>query len=338
MVFYLLLLVWHLSDGLHSTFKQQQRDGLFSALKISHSDRLTPEEDYALSLSLADIITSCSSGVLSSSVVRNAYLKRTVIAHEATNCVTDFLPDNHPETLEKDSRPLLGVPISVKDCYDYEGRDTTLAYSQNVNRPADCSSVFVEMLLSAGATLHVKTTVPTGLLDLETGSDLYGYTPNPHNSNFSSGASTGGGAALLAYGGSKIEIGSDIGGSVRIPAHFCGVYGLKSSSGRFPEAGAMSCAPGSQAIRAVAAPMANNLDDLEEFCHRFIDLKPWVYDPGVCFISLRDENSDCLPVRSNPMEILRPTRREKNLKIWSDMGRRNSSSYPRLSKGVADGR
>jgi Asp-tRNA(Asn)/Glu-tRNA(Gln) amidotransferase A subunit family amidase len=208
-------------------------------------------------------------------------MKRTVAAHAATNCISDFLPDNHATPTEKDQRTFLGVPISVKDCYDYQGRDSTLGYSQNVNRPAVSSSIFVKMLMSAGATLHVKTTVPTGLLALETESDLFGYTPNPYNCDYSVGASTGGGAALLAYRGSKIEIGNDIGGSVRMPAGWCGIYGLKASSGRFPRAGVLDCAPGLDAIKTIPSPMASDLDDLEEFCHRFIDLKPWVHDIGV---------------------------------------------------------
>lgn len=133
------------------------------------------------------------------------------------------------------------------------------------------------MLLDAGATLHVKTAVPTGLMALETDSDLYGYCGNPYNPEFSSGASTGGGAALLAYGGSKIEIGSDFGGSVRIPAHFDGVYSIKASRGRFPETGVVHFCPGLQGIPLITSPLAQNLEDLTEFCHRFIDLKPWIH-------------------------------------------------------------
>ena len=133
------------------------------------------------------------------------------------------------------------------------------------------------MLLDAGATLHVKTTVPTGLISVETDSDLFGYCGNPYNTSFASGASTGGGAALLAYGGSKIEIGSDFGGSVRIPAHFNGLYSIKASHGRFPETGVVSFAPGLQGIHVVTSPLSQNLEDLTEFCRRFADLKPWVH-------------------------------------------------------------
>jgi len=232
-------------------------------------------EEKILRLSLAQIVDSCTTGETSPSTVRDAFLRQTLKAHAATNCIAEFLPNNSAIPHEKDTRPLLGVPISIKDTCDYEGTDTTLGYSCNVNKPVSSHSVITQMLLDAGATLHVKTSVPTGLMALETDSDLYGYCSNPYNSGFSSGASTGGGAALLAYGGSKVEIGSDFGGSVRIPAHFNGLYSVKASHGRFPETGMVSFCPGLQGIHLVTSPLARDLEDLTEFCRRFFDLKPW---------------------------------------------------------------
>lgn len=246
---------------------------------------LTPAPANILQLSLAQIVDSCSIGGTPPATVRDVFLKQALKAHAATNCIAEFLPNNSATPRAKDSRPFLGVPISIKDQCDYEGTDTTLGYSCNVNKPASSHSVIAQMLLDAGATLHVKTTVPTGLIALETDSDLYGYCENPYNPAFASGASTGGGAALLAFGGSKIEIGSDLGGSVRLPAHFNGVYSIKASHGRFPETGVVSCCPGLQGIHLVTSPLAQNLEDLTEFCHRFVDLKPWVHCHTVsCFL------------------------------------------------------
>ena len=234
-------------------------------------------EETILRLSLAQIVDLCMIQEISPSTVRDVFLRQALKAHAATNCITEFLPNNSATPHEKDTRPFLGVPISIKDPCDYEGTDSTLGYSCNVNKPASSHSVIVQMLLGAGATIHVKTAVPTGLLALETDSDLYGYCANPYNPGFTSGASTGGGAALLAYGGSKIEIGSDFGGSVRMPAHFNGLYSIKASHGRFPETGVVSFCPGLQGIPLVTSPMAQNLEDLTEFCHRFVDLKPWIH-------------------------------------------------------------
>lgn len=260
----------------HSLIKQKKRKAQEEVLREALAFPVASEETI-LRLSLAQIVDSCAAGETSPSTIRDAFLRQALKAQAATNCVAEFLPDNSAAAQEKDGRPLLGVPISIKDPHDYEGTDSTLGYSCNVGKPASSHSVIVQMLLDAGATLHVKTTVPTGLVALETDSDLYGYCSNPYNPAFASGASSGGGAALLAGGGSVIEIGSDFGGSVRVPAHFCGVYSIKTSHGRFPETGLVPFCAGLQGIHHVTSPLAQNLEDLTEFCRRFFDLKPWLH-------------------------------------------------------------
>lgn len=169
---------------------------------------------------------------------------------------------------------------------DVAGHDSTIGYSRYVGKPAKESSAIVRLLQDAGALVHLKTSVPTGLLAIETSSAVFGRTTNPYNSGHSAGASTGGGAALLACGGSKIEVGTDLAGSVRIPAHFCGVWSLKGSAGRFPIWGNQSPMMGLESLPILAAPMANSLDDLSEFWKRVLDMKPWQYDhtvmPSLC--------------------------------------------------------
>lgn len=167
------------------------------------------------------------------------------------------------------------------DTIDIEGHDSTIGYSRNVNGPSITSSAIVRLLQDAGALVHAKTSVPTGLLALETISDVYGRTTNPFNKAFTAGASTGGGGALVAMGGSKIEIGTDLAGSCRIPAHFCGVWTLKGSSGRFPSWGNKSSMPGLQSVPLIVSPLAGNLDDLREFWKRVILAEPWQYDHTV---------------------------------------------------------
>lgn len=171
--------------------------------------------------------------------------------------------------------------MAYTDTFDIAGHDTTIGYSRNVNRPATKSSAIVRLLQDSGALVHVKTTTPIGLVGLETISDVFGCTTNPYKKTHTVGASTGGGAALLACGGSKIEIGSDIGGSVRIPAHFCGIWSLKGSSGRFPTWGGVSSMVGLEAVPLVSSPMAGSLADLEEFWKRVVGAKPWMYDHTV---------------------------------------------------------
>ncbi|KAF8841095.1 amidase signature enzyme [Paxillus ammoniavirescens] len=188
-------------------------------------------------------------------------------------------------------RFLSGVPVSIKDCIDIEGYDTTSGYSCRVNKPATSSAAIVRLLRDAGALIHVKTTTPPGMLGLETSSDLFGRTSNPYNSKFSSGASTGGGGALLASRGSIIEIGTDIGGSIRLPAHFCGIYGMRSSIGRFPSLGTLPPMPGLEFVATTCSPMARRLDDLEEFWKRVVEMKPWDYD------------HTCVPIPWRPVNL-----------------------------------
>ncbi|KAG6853186.1 hypothetical protein C0991_006217 [Blastosporella zonata] len=166
----------------------------------------------------------------------------------------------------------------MHDTIDIAGHDTTIGFSRNTNNPAPTSSAIVRLLQDAGALVHAKTTVPTGLLGLETSSDLYGRTSNPYKETHTAGASTGGGAALVACGGSKIEIGSDVAGSVRIPAHFCGIWSLKGSAGRFPSWGNQSSMDGLEGIQLVTSPMAGSLEDLDEFWKRVVMAQPWDYD------------------------------------------------------------
>lgn len=174
----------------------------------------------------------------------------------------------------------------LSDTLNIAGHDTTIGFSRNVARPAARSSSIVRLLQDAGALVHAKTSVPIGLLAMETKSDVFGRTTNPYSNAHTAGASTGGGAALLACGGSKIEIGTDLAGSVRIPAHFCGIWSLKGSAGRFPNWGNMSSLMGLEGIPLLSAPLAGNLADLREFWKRVVQSKPWQYDHSVSHVLL----------------------------------------------------
>jgi Asp-tRNA(Asn)/Glu-tRNA(Gln) amidotransferase A subunit family amidase len=99
-------------------------------------------------------------------------------------------------------------------------------------------SQLVTQLLAAGAVLFVKTNVPQTMFAFECSNPIWGKTTNPYNVNFTCGGSSGGEAALLAMDGSAVGIGSDIGGSLRIPAAYCGIYSLKPSAARISTAGA----------------------------------------------------------------------------------------------------
>jgi Asp-tRNA(Asn)/Glu-tRNA(Gln) amidotransferase A subunit family amidase len=144
-------------------------------------------------------------------------------------------------------------------------------------------SALVCLLRDASAVPFVKTNVPITLLSFESYSDVFGRTTSPHRSTHSPGGSTGGEAALLAYGGSRLGIGTDVAGSVRVPAHYSGVYTIKASTGRFVKTGSASSMPGQEGVGPVYSPMTRTLEDLEMFWKAIISMKPWTYDPTVGF-------------------------------------------------------
>jgi len=135
----------------------------------------------------------------------------------------------------------------------------------------------------------VKTNLPITLLSFESANDVWGRCTNPHNSRYSPGGSTGGEGALLAYGGGRIGIGSDVAGSVRAPAHYSGIYSLRCSTGRWPKMGMNTSMPGQEGIPSVFSPMARTLADLVYFSKSMISMKPWIYDHSVHPIDWRPE-------------------------------------------------
>ncbi|KAJ7686189.1 amidase signature domain-containing protein [Mycena rosella] len=304
--------------------KQRERQAQIDALPTAYSAPLSDEEEKIHALPLSRLVSECKSGSVAPNNVLSAYGKKTLRAHHLTNCITDFMFEESLEipafvdyisagesdagSLNVSIRdcPLLGVPVSLKDTVDVAGHDTTLGLSRNVNHPVPTSAPLVRMLQDAGAILHVKTAVPAALIAIETESDVFGRTTNPYNTAHAVGASTGGGAALLACGGSKIEIATDIGGSARIPAHFCGIWGLKGSVGRFPSWGTRSSMMGLESVQILAAPMAGSLADLEEFWKRVVSMKPWTYD------------FTCVPLPWQNVDLQVEGRKLKWGVIWED--------------------
>ncbi|KAI0694198.1 amidase signature enzyme [Cytidiella melzeri] len=286
--------------------KQKQREiaDKTASFTAQYATPLTDDDHRVLKLSLAELADKCSNGELNPTTVLDAYSKRCLAAHDATNCLADVMFDEALSTYAP-NRPLSGVPVSLKDVVDIEGHDTTIGFSAKANKPVATPAAITRLLRDAGALIHVKTTVPIGLLSFETTSDLFGETTNPYNPQFSPGGSTGGGAALLAYRGSKIEIATDVGGSVRFPPAFCGLYGMRPSTGRFPSMGCQTCAPGLEGIET-AAPIAKDIDDLREFWERVIGMKPWDYDHS------------CLPIPWRPVDFVLAGRKPKWGIIWSD--------------------
>lgn len=161
---------------------------------------------------------------------------------------------------------LHGVPMTVKETYEIAGWPTTAGIEALRDHVSERTSVAVQRLLDAGAVIFGKTNVPAYASDLQTYNDIYGTTHNPWNPDLTPGGSSGGAAAALAAGFTPLELGSDIGGSIRTPAAFCGVCGLKPSFGLISTRGHVPGPPGALARRdlSVAGPLARHVADLEQ--------------------------------------------------------------------------
>jgi len=136
-----------------------------------------------------------------------------------------------------DPRPLLGLPLTVKEAIDVEGLPTTWGLPGTEGEPAARDAVLVARLKAAGAIVLGKTNVPVMLSDWQTANPVYGVTNNPWDIARTPGGSSGGGAAALAAGLTPLEFGSDLAGSLRIPASFCGVFAHRPSHGLIPMRG-----------------------------------------------------------------------------------------------------
>ncbi|TWT09623.1 amidase [Reyranella sp. CPCC 100927] len=161
--------------------------------------------------------------------------------------------------------PLHGLPMTVKECFDVAGLPTTAGSPGLKANAAQRHADAVQRLVDAGAIIFGKTNVPLFAGDLQTYNEVYGTTNNPWNTACGPGGSSGGSAAALAAGLTPLELGSDIGGSIRNPAHFCGVYGHKPSYGLVSMRGHVPGPPNSllQVDIAVVGPMARSADDLD---------------------------------------------------------------------------
>jgi len=157
---------------------------------------------------------------------------------------------------------LMGIPISVKSCIDVAGWPCAAGSLLRKDETPSRTAPMVQRLLDAGAIPLGNTNTPEYLMAYETNNRLFGKTSNPWNPEYSAGGSSGGEAAAVAAGLSAGGIGSDGGGSIRVPAHFCGICGLKPTPGRIPGTGHFPAGNSSFGWLGVCGPMARTVSDL----------------------------------------------------------------------------
>ena len=159
--------------------------------------------------------------------------------------------------------PLHGVPMTCKESFNVAGLPTTFGSPQLKDNIAAEDALAIQRLKAAGAVIFGKTNVPLWLADFQSYNEVYGTTNNPWDPQRGPGGSSGGAAAALASGMTGLEIGSDIGGSIRNPAHFCGVFGHKPTWGLLPPRGHATPGVLAQSDLSVIGPLARSAADLE---------------------------------------------------------------------------
>ncbi|KAG9559226.1 amidase signature enzyme, partial [Aureobasidium melanogenum] len=276
--------------------KQDERASRIANLPTSYQSPISSSERTILNAPIEELVEDVQKSTKSPVDVLRAYGKAAVKAQEATNCLTEIMfPD--AETWIQDGSvnlkgPLAGIPVSLKDSIVVGGFDASVGYSGKCFKPHAKDGAMVRLLKDAGAVPFVKTALPITLLSFESTNDVWGRCKNPHNSKYSPGGSTGGEGALLAFGGSRIGIGSDVAGSVRAPAHFSGCFSLRCSTGRWPKYGVDTSMPGQEGIPSVFSPMTRTLSDLVYFTRSLIQCKPWTYDQSVHPLAWRQNDYD----------------------------------------------
>ncbi len=157
---------------------------------------------------------------------------------------------------------LHGLPMTVKELFDVAGMPTTWGLTELKHSAANANALAVDRLLAAGAVIFGKTNVPVLLADSQSYNPVYGTTNNPWDTSRTPGGSSGGAAAALAAGLTGLELGSDIGGSIRNPAHYCGIYGHKPTYGIAPPRGQALYGNVAASDISVIGPLARSAEDL----------------------------------------------------------------------------
>jgi fatty acid amide hydrolase len=177
--------------------------------------------------------------------------------------------------------PLDGLPVTCKECFDVAGRATTLGLPSWRGRIAQRDAAMVRLLREAGAVVIGRTNLSQTMLYVEARNPIFGQTINPWSASRSPGGSSGGEAAAIAAGMSPLGVGTDIGGSIRTPAHFCGVCGLKPSLDRLPMRGYQTVLAGQEVVRGMGGPLARTVDDLSLFFRSLDPRRASELDPRV---------------------------------------------------------
>ncbi|KAJ0421214.1 Acetamidase [Aspergillus carlsbadensis] len=279
-----------------------------SVINYSRTAEILSERELKITeLSATQLVLNLASGTLSAVEVTLAFCKRAAIAQQLTNCVHEFFPEaalSQAEELDKyyskhgtPVGPLHGLPVSLKDQLRVKGYETSMGYVSFLGKYDKEDSVLTHLLRKAGAVFYVKSSVPQTLLVCETVNNIIGTTTNPRNRNWSCGGSSGGEGALLAMRGSALGVGTDIGGSIRVPAAFNSLYGLRPSHGRMPYARMANSMEGLETVHSVVGPIGHSVEDLGLFVKAVLEQQPWKFDSKVIAMPWRQHETDVVKAK-----------------------------------------
>ncbi len=227
--------------------------------------------DVIISTSATSLARAIREKRVSSQEVVEAYIHRIEAVNPQLNAVVQLAAETAlAQAKEADVAlargeaigPLHGVPITVKDSFDTKGIISTGGTKGRASYVPQQDATAVGRMRAAGAIILGKTNLPELSLAYESNNLIYGRTNNPYDLSRTPGGSSGGEAAIIAAGGSPLGLGTDAGGSIRVPAHFCGIAGLKPTSGRVPFTGLLPPALGASARLRHVGPMARYVEDL----------------------------------------------------------------------------
>ena len=258
---------------------------------------LTPEQlEITSNFNAQELIFKIAKQEVSSEAVTLAFCKRAAIVNQFTSCLTEVSYDRAIERAKQLDEhlketgtpvgPLHGLPISVKDSFEIEGLHSTLGCVSRLGLPvARKNTPLIQLLYDLGAVFYVKTNVPQGIITSDSHNNVFGRTLNPYNtSEWTAGGSSGGEGSLIALRGSVLGVGTDLAGSIRIPAWCCGVYGFKPTVNRVPYSGIATSGTdlADLGLIASAGPLATTLSDIEYFMKVVLDSQPWIGYDSLC--------------------------------------------------------
>ncbi|TKA63868.1 hypothetical protein B0A55_10708 [Friedmanniomyces simplex] len=307
---------WLLPSSSHPTGTTDSSSG--NVLDVPRKCGILTSEEIHITedLDATALVAGLATGKLKSVDVVTAFCKRAAIAQQLVNCLTEvFFEDAVARAKQLDEQfretrkpvgPLHGLPISIKDSFKVKGYDASVGVAGFCFKPATTNSALVELLLEQGAVLYCKTNVPLTMMALDSHNNVFGRTLNPANTVLTAGGSSGGEGALIAMRGSPLGIGTDVGGSIRIPAMCNGLVGVKPSHGRVPYAGQEGGALAGSSklgVESTAGPIARNVRDCEMLLRAIGEGRPWLFDPDVLPQSWEQQARLTRPSRGQPLRV-----------------------------------